>query len=120
MRNAALKREIRIAAEEEERRSYEGRMSEEWLRALAPLGTDWRKPMLEDAPALIVVFRQAYGLKTGPEGQEERIKHYYSEESVGIAVGFLLASLQLAGLGDAHPYPEPDAIPGGIARPAGE
>ena len=121
VRDAALKREIRIAAEEEERRSYEGRMSEEWLRALAPLGTDWRKPMLEDAPALIVVFRQAYGLKAGPDGQEERIKHYYSEESVGIAVGFLLASLQLAGLATLTHTPSPMRFLGELlGRPANE
>ena len=89
----ALKRRMREAAEEEERRNYAGRMSEEWLRALAPLGTDWRKPHLEEAPYVIVVFEQAYGLDGG-----RKVKHYYAKESVGIAVGLLLASLHAAGL----------------------
>jgi iodotyrosine deiodinase len=89
-----LKRQIRRAAEEEERRSYESRMPNEWLEALRPLGTDWRKPHIEDAPFVIVVFEQAYGV--GPDGG--KIKHYYVRESVGIAVGFLLASLHEAGL----------------------
>ncbi len=90
----AVKREIRRAAEEEERRSYESRMPDEWLEALRPLGTDWRKPHIEDAPFVIVVFEQAFGV--APDGT--KIKHYYVRESVGIAVGFLLASLHQAGL----------------------
>ncbi|MYI40435.1 MAG: nitroreductase family protein, partial [Chloroflexi bacterium] len=77
----ALKKRMRLAAEAEEKDSYERRMSQEWLDALAPLGTDWRKPHIEDAPYVIVVFRQAYGIAA--DGR--RIKHYYSEESVGIA-----------------------------------
>jgi iodotyrosine deiodinase len=92
--DTALKRAMRRAAEEEERRSYESRMPDEWLEALRPLGTDWRKPHLEDAPFVIVVFEQAYGI--APDGT--KIKHYYVRESVGIAVGFLLASLHQAGL----------------------
>lgn len=98
-----LKREIRRAAEAEEKESYERRMSEEWLAALAPLGTDWRKPHIEDAPYVIVVFRQAYGIDA--EGQ--RVMHYYSEESVGIAVGFLLAALHVAGLATLTHTPSP-------------
>ena len=90
----ALKAQIRVAAEREEFASYSGRMSEEWLADLAPLGTDWRKPFLEVAPWLIVVFRQAYGV--GPAG--ERRKHYYVNESVGLASGFLLAAVHAAGL----------------------
>ena len=90
----ALKRRIRIAAEEEERRSYESRMPDDWLEALRPLGTDWRKPHLEDAPYLVAVFEQAYGVD--PDGS--KVKHYYVRESVGIAVGLLLASLHEAGL----------------------
>src|SRR4029078_3743174 len=93
--NPDIKHQIRMAAEEEEKISYESRMSAEWLAALAPLGTDWHKPHLEDAPYLIVVFRQAYGLATdtsnGVEARKRRF--YYTEESVGIAVGLLLASL---------------------------
>lgn len=106
-----IKRQMRIAAEAEEKESYERRMSAEWLEALAHLGTDWHKPHIEDAPYVIVVFRQAYGLKTDPEtGQQVRIKHYYSEESVGIAVGLLLASLHLAGLATLTHTPSPMAF----------
>jgi iodotyrosine deiodinase len=98
-----LKRRIRVAAEEEERRSYESRMPDEWLEALRPLGTDWRKPHLEDAPYLVVVFEQAYGVR--PDGT--KVKHYYVKESVGIAVGFLLASLHEAGLATLAHTPSP-------------
>jgi nitroreductase len=97
------KRKLRIAAEEEERRSYEGRMPADWLEALRPLGTDWRKPHLEDAPYLIVVFEQAYGLRPGGS----KVKHYYVKESVGIAVGLLLASLHRAGLATLTHTPSP-------------
>ena len=101
-----LKRRIRIAAEEEEQRSYGGRMPDEWLRALEPLGTDEHKPHLEDAPVLIVVFEQAYGLD--PDGRKR--KHYYVRESVGIAVGFLLAALNDAGLATLTHTPSPMAF----------
>lgn len=104
----AVKRRIRVAAEAEEKESYERRMSDEWLEALAPLGTDWRKPHLEDAPYIIVVFRQAFGLRTDPEtGQTKKVKHYYSEESAGIAVGMLLCSLHVAGLATLTHTPSP-------------
>jgi iodotyrosine deiodinase len=104
----AVKREIRIAAEAEEKKSYEERMSAEWLDALSHLGTDWHKSHLEDAPYLIVVFRQAYGLQTDPHtGETTRVKHYYSEESVGIAVGMLLTSLHEAGLATLTHTPSP-------------
>jgi iodotyrosine deiodinase len=96
------KRRLRAAAEDEERRNYEGRMSEEWLQALARLGTDWRKPHIEDAPYVIVVFEQAYGL----DG-DRKLKHYYVRESVGIAVGLLLASLHVAGLATLTHTPSP-------------
>ena len=98
-----LKRRIRNAAEEEERRSYEGRMPDEWLEALRRLGTDWRKPHIEHAPYLVVVFEQAYGLRT----DGTKIKHYYVRESVGIAVGLLLASLHQAGLATLTHTPSP-------------
>jgi nitroreductase len=117
-----LKRQIRVAAEAEEKESYERRMSDEWLEALAPLGTDWRKPHLEDAPYLIVVFRQAYGLRSdsGP-GEEIKVKHYYSEESVGIAVGMLLCSLHLTGLATLTHTPSPMGFLGEILqRPPNE
>jgi nitroreductase len=102
-----IKRQIRLAAEAEEKISYEGRMSPEWLEALAPLGTDWRKPHLEDAPYLIVVFEQAYGLSYDDQGQEKKKKHYYAQESVGIAVGFLLAALAHSGLVTLTHTPSP-------------
>lgn len=115
--NATLKKQMRLAAEAEERESYERRMSQEWLDALAPLGTDWRKPHIEDAPCIIVVFRQAYGL--GGDGQ--RIKHYYSEESVGIAVGLLLAALHWSGLATLTHTPSPMKFLAEIlGRPANE
>jgi iodotyrosine deiodinase len=97
----ALKREMRLAAEAEERESYARRMSQEWLDALAPLGTDWQ------APYVIVVFEQPYGLAAGPDGAEQRVKHYYVKESVGIAVGVLLASLTHAGLATLTHTPSP-------------
>ena len=117
-----LKRAIRQAAEAEERDSYERRMSQEWLDALAHLGTDWHKPHLEQAPWLIVVFRQAYGISRDPEtGAERRIKHYYSEESVGIAVGFLLAALHIAGLATLTHTPSPmQFLREILGRPANE
>ena len=118
----ALKREIRIAAEAEEKESYERRMSQEWLDALAPLGTDWRKPHIEDAPCVIVVFRQAYGIRDDSEmGEETRVLHYYSEESVGIAVGFLLAALHISGLATLTHTPSPMKFLSEIlGRPANE
>ncbi len=101
--NPELKKKIRDAAEAEEKESYENRMSDEWLEALAPLGTDWHKPHLEDAPYLIVIFREAYGL--GENGK--KIKHYYVDESVGIATGMLITSLHLAGLATLTHTPSP-------------
>ena len=100
----AIKRQIRIAAEAEEKESYERRMSQEWLAALAALGTDWHKPHIEDAPYVIVVFRQAYGIGRDEDGNEARVRHYYSEESVGIAVGFLLAASAFVGSRDADTH----------------
>jgi iodotyrosine deiodinase len=98
-----LKRRIRVAAEDEERRSYGGRMPREWLEALKPLGTDWRKAHIEEAPYLVAVFEQAYGLR--PDGS--KVKHYYVKESVGIAVGLMLASLHEAGLATLTHTPSP-------------
>ncbi|MCY3581599.1 MAG: nitroreductase family protein [Chloroflexi bacterium] len=113
----ALKKRMRLAAEAEEKDSYERRMSQEWLDALAPLGTDWRKPHIEDAPYVIVVFRQAYGIAA--DGR--RIKHYYSEESVGIAVGLLLAALHWSGLATLTHTPSPmKFLARLLGRPANE
>lgn len=116
-----LKRQIRAAAEAEERDTYERRMSDEWREALAPLGTDWHKPHLESAPYLIIVFAQAYGLKPNAEGEPTRVKHYYVAESVGIAVGLLLASLHQAGLATLTHTPNPmDFLSQILERPANE
>ncbi len=100
----AIKRRIREAAEDEERRSYEGgRMSDEWLEALAPLGTDWRKPYLETVPYLVVVFEETQG--TFPDGRPR--KHYYVRESVGIACGLFIAALHQMGLCTLTHTPSP-------------
>lgn len=101
-----VKREIRRAAEAEERETYEHRMSDEWRAALAPLGTTADKPFLEHAPALVVVFRQDWGRRD----DGERRKHYYVQESVGIAVGFLIAALHHAGLATLTHTPSPMAF----------
>jgi iodotyrosine deiodinase len=106
VRDADVKRRIRIAAEEEERQFYERRATAEWLAALAPLGTDWQKEFLERAPCLIVVFRIDYTV-TQVDGHERIVKHYYANESVGIACGFLLAALHVAGLATLTHTPSP-------------
>ncbi|MFP3943174.1 MAG: nitroreductase family protein [Alphaproteobacteria bacterium] len=98
-----VKAQIRAAAEEEERAFYEGRAGEEWLAALAPLGTDENKPFLETAPYLIVIFQQNYGLDAGGR----RVKHYYVQESVGIATGMLISALHLSGLATLTHTPSP-------------
>jgi nitroreductase len=98
----AVKRRIREAAEREEYESYRGRMSDKWLRRLAPLGTDEHKPFLEIAPYLIVVFRITSFVEDG-----ESEPTYYSQESVGIAVGMLLAALHTAGLATLTHTPSP-------------
>jgi len=99
-----LKHRIREAAEAEERAFYEGRASDEWLEALAPLGTDANKPFLETAPYLIVCFQQSSGLNPAT-GQ--RWKNYYVQESSGIACGFLLTALHYAGLVTLTHTPSP-------------
>jgi iodotyrosine deiodinase len=99
-----LKKEIREAAEKEERISYEdGRMTPEWLEALAPLGTDWHKPFLEKAPYLVICFRQNYGMKENGE----KITHYYVHESVGIACGLFIAAIHTMGLVTLTHTPSP-------------
>ncbi len=99
VKNPAVKRDIREAAEQAERQFYNRRATEEFLDALAPLGTDASKPFLETAPCLIAVFVQRYGLTA--EG--EKVRHYYPTESVGIAVGLLITAIHNAGL-VALPY----------------
>lgn len=114
----ATKSTIRVAAEEEEREFYKsGRTPEEWLGALAPLGTDEHKPFLEIAPWLIVIFGQRYGIAA----DGSRVKHYYVPESVGIAMGFLIAALHNAGLATLTHTPSPMGFLNEICgRPANE
>jgi nitroreductase len=99
----AVKRRIREAAETEEREFYERRAPAEWLEALAPIGTDWRKPFLETAPWLIAIFVRRWGRTPGGG----RIKHYYPTESVGIATGILITALHTAGLATLTHTPSP-------------
>ncbi|MGB6035917.1 MAG: nitroreductase family protein [Cryomorphaceae bacterium] len=98
----SLKAKIRKSAEEEERKSYEERMSEQWLSDLKPLGTDHNKPFLEEAPYLIVVFKKPYEIVDG-----KQVPNYYVNESVGIAAGILIAALQNAGLATLTHTPSP-------------
>lgn len=115
--NPAVKREIRLAAEAEEKENYERRFPPEWLDALAPFGTDWHKEFLEVAPYLIVVFRIDFGI----DENQEKLKHYYVSESVGIAAGFLLAALHVAGLATLTHTPNPMGFLARICRrPANE
>jgi len=97
------KRRIREAAEAEEREFYERRAPQEWLYALAPLGTDPSKPFLEEAPVLIAIFAQKYGVRE----DGTKCSHYYYPESVGIATGFLLLALHHAGLATLTHTPNP-------------
>jgi nitroreductase len=114
----ALKRRIREAAEAEERENYEGgRFPEEWLEALAPLGTDWRKPHLETAPWLVAVFEELYGV----EADGAKRKNYYVKESVGIACGLFIAALHHMGLVTLTHTPSPMRFLGDLlGRPANE
>ncbi len=113
----ALKHRIRVAAEEEEREFYHQRAPQEWLDALAPLGTDEYKPFLDLAPYLIAIFAQSYGQL--PDGR--KVKHYYVQESVGIATGFLIAALHHAGLATLTHTPNPmNFLNDLLGRPAHE
>ncbi len=98
-----VKKQIREGAEKEERAFYERRASQEWLEALAPLGTDWRKPFLEEAPYLIVIFGLSKAIL--PDGSKR--KNYYVTESVGIATGMLIAAIHHAGLASLTHTPSP-------------
>ncbi len=94
VKNPEVKRQIRIAAEKEEKESYEKRMTDEWLKDLQPIGTDWNKPFLEIAPYLIIVFKRSYEI----EENNHKHQNYYVTESCGIACGFLLAAIHDVGL----------------------
>jgi iodotyrosine deiodinase len=102
VRDADIKRKIREAAEKEEYESYHSRMPPDWLEDLAPLGTDWQKPFLEIAPALIIVFKRSYENVNG-----RKKNNYYVTESVGLACGFLLAAIHNAGLSSLTHTPSP-------------
>ena len=115
--NPGVKRRIREAAEAEERASYEGRMPDEWRDALRPIGTDWRKPFLETCPWLVVLFAQRTGMN--PDGSKR--KHYYVQESCGIAAGLFVAALHHAGLATLTHTPSPMRFLSEILeRPANE
>lgn len=112
-----VKHQIRNAAEEEERHFYAERAPQEWLDALAPLGTDEHKPFLETAPYLIAIFAQSYGiLRDG-----SHLKHYYATESVGIATGILITAIHNAGLVSLTHTPSPMGFLNEVLeRPANE
>jgi iodotyrosine deiodinase len=115
--NAQVKHEIRTEAEKEEAEFYHRRAPQEWLDALAPLGTDEHKPFLETAPYLIAIFGKTHS--TLPDGR--RVKNYYVNESVGIATGFLIAALHHAGLVTLTHTPSPMGFLNTILnRPSGE
>ncbi|MDH5397527.1 MAG: nitroreductase family protein [Cyclobacteriaceae bacterium] len=101
--NREIRKKIREAAEKEEYESYHHRMSEEWLKDLAPLGTDWKKPFLEDAPYLIAVFKRVFEL----DEHGKKKNNYYVNESVGLACGFLLTAIHQAGLVSLTHTPSP-------------
>ena len=103
VRDPKIKTKIRGAAEKEEYESYTERMSLDWLEDLKPLQTDWKKPFLETAPYLIVVFKRAYEIQ--PDGSTRN--NYYVQESVGLACGLLLAAIHNAGLGALTHTPSP-------------
>ena len=112
-----IKSEIRKAAEEEEYQNYHGRMSDEWLKDLEKFGTDWQKPFLEKAPWLIVMFKKTYDV----EADGSRAKNYYVSESVGIAAGFLITAIHMAGLVTLTHTPSPmNFLEKILDRPANE
>jgi nitroreductase len=117
IQNPAMKAQIRAAAEEEEQRFYDGGASDEWIKALEPIGTGPDKPHLEIAPWLIVVFAQRYGLFE----DGTRYKNYYVPESTGIACGLLLTALHSAGLVTLTHTPNPMRFLNGLlGRPESE
>ena len=117
IQDAAVKKRIREAAEIEERELYEHRASDEWLNALAPLGTDANKPFLEKAPALIAIFLKKFTV----DESGGKHKNYYTAESVGIATGILITALHKSGLATLTHTPSPMKFLGEILeRPAYE
>jgi iodotyrosine deiodinase len=103
IKSTELKSKIRAAAEKEEYQNYNGRMPDEWLADLAKLGTDWQKPFIDIAPWIIVVFKKSYDV----DSEGVKSKNYYVGESVGIACGFLIAAIHMAGLVTLTHTPSP-------------
>jgi len=115
--DTTMKAKIKKAAEEEEYISYNGRMTDDWLKDLEPFATDWNKPFLEIAPWLIIIFKKTYDL----DEQGEKAKNYYVNESVGIATGFLLTAIHNAGLVALTHTPSPmNFLQKILNRPANE
>jgi len=115
--NSEVKKKIRVAAEQEEKLSHEGRMPLAWREAIAPLGVNWRKPFLETAPWLVIVFEETHSYDTDGEVQ----KNYYVKESVGIACGMFIAAIHQAGLATLTHTPSPMGFLAEVLeRPANE
>ncbi|NQZ75396.1 MAG: nitroreductase family protein [Ekhidna sp.] len=100
--NPELKKAIREAAEKEEYESYHGRMSDRWLKDLEPIGTDWNKPFLEEAPWLVIIFKRVFEMENGVKNN-----NYYVNESVGIACGMIISAIHKAGLVTLTHTPSP-------------
>jgi nitroreductase len=116
VKSKEAKKKIRKAAEEEEFENYNGRMSDEWLKDLKKFNTDWNKPFLEIAPALIVVFKKTFDYENG-----DKSKNYYVNESVGLATGMLLAAIHNAGLVSLTHTPSPlNFLSKALERPENE
>ena len=114
--NAELKTKIKIAAEQEEFESYNGRMTDQWIKDLKEIGTTWQKPFLEIAPALIIVFKRSYEFI-----EDKKVNNYYTTESVGIACGFLLQAIHACGLVALTHTPSPmDFLTKILDRPQNE
>ncbi|MCF7825349.1 MAG: nitroreductase family protein [Candidatus Marinimicrobia bacterium] len=117
VRDPSIKKQIRLAAEEEERKFYAGRAGDTWLDVLEQLGTDANKPFLEEAPILIAIFEQKYRI----DDQGVKVKHYYTKESVGIATGLLITALHHVGLATLTHTPSPmNFLTKILRRPEGE
>lgn len=115
--NASLKSKLRALAEEEEKKSYDGRMSEQWLKDLEPLGTDWQKEFIDVAPWIVIIMKRIY--EVGENG--EKNNNYYVAESVGLAAGFFLMAVHNAGLVALTHTPSPmNFIAKALNRPENE
>lgn len=115
--NASLKSKLRALAEEEEKKSYDGRMSEQWLKDLEPLGTDWQKEFIDVAPWIVIIMKRVYEVRENGE----KNNNYYVSESVGLAAGFFLMAVHNAGLVALTHTPSPmNFIAKALNRPENE